>query len=88
MKETFHEEGDTFVVNQVDQDKNEYCLISLPNNDSQFNQALIKQFGSHEDKDPRDGDIMEVGVLNTILSTAQATALSRYEGRQWNITVA
>jgi hypothetical protein len=57
MRETFHEEGDTFVVNQKDQDGNEYCLISIPNNDSPYNQAIIKQFGSHESKDPRKVEV-------------------------------
>jgi hypothetical protein len=71
-KETFHETGNSFVVNKTDGENN-YCLISLPNNGSAFNQTLIDQFGVYEE-DPR-----------RVLITPPALLAEVAAVREWNI---
>lgn len=36
---------ETFIVNKQDEIGNEYCLISLSNDDSEYNQKMIDHFG-------------------------------------------
>lgn len=40
-----HSGDDTFVVNKQDDLGNEYCLISLPDNGSDYNNKMIEHFG-------------------------------------------
>lgn len=57
---------DSFVVNQVDELGNEFCLISLPDNGSEYNKKMVEHF-SKSDEDPREVEVM-VGKTEVVLS--------------------
>lgn len=52
-RETFHENGDTFVENFEDELTGErYCVSSIPGSDTAFTKKIIEEFGFLND-DPR-----------------------------------
>ena len=90
---------DTFVPNKIDSDGNEFCLISLPDNDSLYNQKMIAQFGSYN-KDPREesvevkeepimikGKLKEVSTMVQLDDIEEVQEVEKVEYkpiRQWN----
>lgn len=55
----------TFTLNKVDRDGNKFCLISLPDDGSEYNKKMIEKFGKHNE-DPRKVEVNAPTVLPII----------------------